>query len=511
MPRDSTAARKAWDTRRANRAPSRSRQERRFHKAHSRLRQLEKRYSSPEADLHFEKLARGDADLLPALAELCAEGLSLVESNHAWFASHSLYDDGMFWYDLFLTVSAASLRVGGDHAQAYIPVPLVEQIAVCLIKISPYADGGDIATRNYEALGNTLLVFGEAISLSRVRRLAGPMAPATKRFVKMTKDRVGEVLREREAAGAAREKEGSKLERTESRVRVQGESMIKKQMRRVVIGDIHGELSGLKDILRHAGLIDRRARWAPRDTILIQTGDVIDRGPHSRGAVSLLRALQQEAPNMGSQVVRCCGNHELMLLQECYDFADFSGPEALADEFREEIARGLLQAAYTDGVRLYTHAGVRTRVHDLLAQEMGGPPRSGPAHLKALAAHINTIFQAAVAENRCETANHCLFWIERARGGRDAVGGVFWCDFPALAGSEGASVIPQVFGHTPSRKSGFSLARGLRLINVDAGMCKVFGGHRVYLEITEDGTTIQHSKHGSVWRATRLGQEDFVQ
>lgn len=283
-----------------------------------------------------------------------------------------------------------------------------------------------------------------------------------------------------------------------------------RQVRRIVIGDIHGELTGLKDILRHARLIDRRGRWVARDTTLIQTGDVIDRGPHSRGAVDLLRALQQDAPSMGSRVVRCCGNHELMLLQGRYDFADFSVPEALADEFREEIARGLLQAAYTDGVRLYTHAGVRTMVHDLLAQEMGGPPRSRPAHLKALAAHINAIFQAAVGRNRCKTGDHCIFWIERLRSGRDPVGGVFWGDFSTLAASERASAIPQVFGHTPSRRSEFSLAKGVRLINVDAGMCKVYGGHRVYLEIAEDGTTIQHSKHGSLWKATRLVQEDFV-
>lgn len=282
------------------------------------------------------------------------------------------------------------------------------------------------------------------------------------------------------------------------------------QVRRIVIGDIHGELTGLKDILRHAGLIDRRARWVARDTTLIQTGDVIDRGPYSRGAVALLRSLQQEAPNVGSQVIRCCGNHELMLLQGCYDFADFTAPEALADEFREEIAHGLLQAAYTDGVRLYTHAGVRTKVHDLLAQEMGGPPRSRPTHLKALAAHINTIFQAAVGHNRCRTGDHCIFWIERLRGGGDDVGGVFWGDFSTLAASERASAIPQVFGHTPSRKREFSLAKGVRLINVDAGMCKVFGGHRVYLEIAQDGATTQHSKHGPVWKATPLGREDFV-
>ena len=48
--------------------------------------------------------------------------------------------------------------------------------------------------------------------------------------------------------------------------------------RRIVVGDVHGDLTGLRDILGHAGLIDDRDRWTGSGSLLIQTGDVIDRG-----------------------------------------------------------------------------------------------------------------------------------------------------------------------------------------------------------------------------------------
>ena len=57
------------------------------------------------------------------------------------------------------------------------------------------------------------------------------------------------------------------------------------QKRRIVVGDIHGELDGFREILRNAGLIDSKDKWSGGDRILIQTGDVIDRVeiPHQTG------------------------------------------------------------------------------------------------------------------------------------------------------------------------------------------------------------------------------------
>lgn len=277
--------------------------------------------------------------------------------------------------------------------------------------------------------------------------------------------------------------------------------------RHIVVGDVHGELKGLTEILGHAGLIDDGRRWVGGDSVLIQTGDVIDRGPDSRGALALLRRLQKEAVATSGAVVRCCGNHELMLLQGDLTYINFKYPRALAAEFRDEIDRGVLQAAYTDGERLYTHAGLRSIVRTALVKEIR---RAHPSKARStigvnsLADHINAVFRRAVKEGRQRGPDHCIFWVGPERGGADEVGGIFWCDFTSIAPSERAWDVAQVFGHSPSWKPAFLHARGLKLIDVDAGMCKVYGGHRVYLEIAADGSLFQHNKEGAHWRMQQL-------
>ena len=57
-----------------------------------------------------------------------------------------------------------------------------------------------------------------------------------------------------------------------------------------MIGDIHGELDGLKKILIHSRLVNEKDDWIGEKSILMQTGDVIDRDPHSWGCVRLLRS-----------------------------------------------------------------------------------------------------------------------------------------------------------------------------------------------------------------------------
>ena len=273
--------------------------------------------------------------------------------------------------------------------------------------------------------------------------------------------------------------------------------------RRVIVGDVHGALDSLTAILVHAGVMDRTGAWSAGETILIQTGDVIDRGPDSIGAVALLRGLQAQAIAHRSRVVRVCGNHELMLLQENYKYVDFSDPGPLARQFRRDVAAGLLQAAYTDGIRLYTHAGVRSVVYDRLIAEIRQTQSSNRPRrvsLVAVADHINAVFKTAVAGRQCGREHHSMFWVDAARGGRDQAGGIFWGDYADIVSSEQAWRVPQVFGHTPSRGGSLAHARGLMLINVDAGMCEVYGGRTAYLEITADGEPVQHSLSGTRWR-----------
>ncbi len=272
---------------------------------------------------------------------------------------------------------------------------------------------------------------------------------------------------------------------------------MKAAARHIIVGDIHGELAGFKQILAHAALIDRRGHWTGKDAVLVQTGDVIDRGPHSVEAVQLLRRLQTQAAEAGGQVVRLCGNHELMLLQGNWGQTDVADPPELARQLREEILAGKVLASYTDGTRLYTHAGLRSSIRE--AVEKGTRATSRRNRLKHLSVLLNRIFVDALKSG--DLKSHPIFHVDGKRGGHHEVGGIFWGDLSRISASAHADDIPQVFGHTQTRKSGVEHSHGLKLIDIDAGM---YVGYRVYLEIDRAGAVIEHSLENGKWRSRKL-------
>jgi hypothetical protein len=279
------------------------------------------------------------------------------------------------------------------------------------------------------------------------------------------------------------------------------------EKRRIVIGDVHGELAGLREILLHAGLIDDHDSWTGGESLLIQVGDVIDRGPCSRECVGLLRSLQSQAPEAGGQVVRLCGNHELMLLQRDYGYADYSDPAGLAQEIRDEVVARKIAASFSDGSRLYTHAGLRSAIRIAVMQDqVGAKTAVGPSTrggLKKLSDRLNSIFISSLKAGDLES--HPIFHVDGKRGGPHKVGGSFWGDYTLIAASQQAYDIPQIFGHTPTRKSSVQHCRGLKLIDIDTGMCRAYGGNRVYLEIGPGGEITQHSKKETGWKQKALG------
>lgn len=82
----------------------------------------------------------------------------------------------------------------------------------------------------------------------------------------------------------------------------------------VAIGDIHGEIAGLRNILKAAGLIDATGRWSGGRTQFIQTGDYTDRGEGTRQVLDLLMALEPQARRAGGRAFALLGNHEVMNL-----------------------------------------------------------------------------------------------------------------------------------------------------------------------------------------------------
>jgi hypothetical protein len=81
-----------------------------------------------------------------------------------------------------------------------------------------------------------------------------------------------------------------------------------------VIGDVHGNLIKLIDLLVTANLIDETHHWSGGDAHLWFMGDFFDRGPHGIGVVDLVMRLQPEAEAVGGQVRALLGNHEILFL-----------------------------------------------------------------------------------------------------------------------------------------------------------------------------------------------------
>ena len=80
----------------------------------------------------------------------------------------------------------------------------------------------------------------------------------------------------------------------------------------VAIGDVHGDYDAFARLLQAAGLIDENHDWAGGAAHLVQTGDVLDRGPDSRKVMDLLMKLEEQSRRQGGYVHALIGNHEAM-------------------------------------------------------------------------------------------------------------------------------------------------------------------------------------------------------
>ena len=81
-----------------------------------------------------------------------------------------------------------------------------------------------------------------------------------------------------------------------------------------IVGDVHGHLIKLIELLTEAKLIDEQRRWIGGESHLWFMGDFFDRGPHGIGVVELVMRLQAQAAETGGEVRALLGNHEILFL-----------------------------------------------------------------------------------------------------------------------------------------------------------------------------------------------------
>src|SRR5215213_2284997 len=121
----------------------------------------------------------------------------------------------------------------------------------------------------------------------------------------------------------------------------------------VAVGDLHGDYQAWIEIASRAGLIDRRSRWAGGSAVLVQTGDITDRGPDSLKIIRHLMRLQGQARRAGGRVVVLVGNHEAMNMTGDLrythpgEYAAFATANSEAVRTRVfEANKALIEAAY---------------------------------------------------------------------------------------------------------------------------------------------------------------------
>lgn len=113
--------------------------------------------------------------------------------------------------------------------------------------------------------------------------------------------------------------------------------------RRVVaLGDVHGDFDRAVAILQEIGLIDDQLKWRGGDSILVQTGDLLDRGPQIIEVMDLFMRLEKEAPQQGGEVIVLLGNHEIMNMT---GFLKDVNPDVYAD-FTDEDSEKRRNTAY---------------------------------------------------------------------------------------------------------------------------------------------------------------------
>lgn len=248
----------------------------------------------------------------------------------------------------------------------------------------------------------------------------------------------------------------------------------------VAIGDLHGDLGGARAALRAAGAIDASDHWIGGQLVVIQLGDVLDRGDDESQILALLERLDGEAHRAGGAVVQLLGNHELM--NAAHDFRyvtpggmhDFDGDRGgelgPGGMWAKRLARHNVVAIAGDTV--LSHAGVlepwagKLDELDLSARcWLDGQGRGTPAAL---------------------TSDDSPVWT-RAWGGATA-------DCAALDRVLAALAVKRmVVAHTV-QDGGITSACDGRLWRIDVGLAKLYGGPIEVLELGDPPKILKGSR-----------------
>lgn len=251
----------------------------------------------------------------------------------------------------------------------------------------------------------------------------------------------------------------------------------------VAIGDLHGDLAGARRALRLAGAIDERDRWVGGTMVVVQTGDLVDRGDEDREVLELLTRLQDEAKAAGGELLVLNGNHELMNVAADFRYVterSFSAFESVGGRasafapggpFAKQLAARPLFVKVGD--TLFVHGGVLPkhvrygldRMNEQTQAWMRGELPLPPENVIAADGVVWTRAYSSAPES-CDQLDEVLHALGVKR---------------------------LVVGHTP-QQSGINSGCDGRVWRIDVGISAYYGGPTEVLEIRGDALQVRRAQ-----------------
>ena len=294
----------------------------------------------------------------------------------------------------------------------------------------------------------------------------------------------------------------------------------------VAVGDLHGDYEAWIDIAKAARLVGADLKWSGGQTVLVQLGDITDRGPDSLKIIRHLQQLHRQARAAGGNVVVLLGNHEAMQVTgdlryvhpgEYAAFADRQSERRRSQAF--EANKAAIEAFYRQRDPALSPAAIRSawiadtplgKVEHNIAWGPNGELGKWAASLPAVAKIGSSLFAHGGI-----SANYALVPLsEINRRAREAMQagtsertaiindefGPLW--YRGLVTGTGAGGRPSaanelavalkafgakrlVIGHTPSPK-GVIIDHGGQLVRVDTAISRAYGGVLGWVEILGD-------------------------
>ena len=262
--------------------------------------------------------------------------------------------------------------------------------------------------------------------------------------------------------------------------------------RLVAIGDLHGDYFAAIAALKVAGVIDDDLNWAGGDTVVVQTGDQLDRGDNERAILDLFAKLEDQAWLAGGGFYPLLGNHETMNAELDFryvtaggwtDFESipFDSDDELLSQY-EEYQRGRV-AAFRPGGPYATYLSqhnVTMVVGDTIFVHGGILPIHTTYGLEKLNREVQEFLQGQKSFPLVMESSNSPVWSRHYSDETDAQD----C---ALLDEVLAAVPAQriVVGHTVQYNGITSECDG-KVWRIDVGMAAHYGGSVSVLEITGD-------------------------